>query len=85
VQQAIAGVIYRRTKEFMLDGKKVIELPKRTEEWILLEFMPEERAMYLSIYHIIRTSSKLELRYDFVEKKAQAVFNRFLQAGTVLK
>ncbi|PVG00777.1 hypothetical protein CPB86DRAFT_171952 [Serendipita vermifera] len=68
VQQAIAGVIYRRTKDFMLDGKKVIELPLRTEDWVVLDFEAEERAIY-----------------DFVEKKAQAVFNKFLQAGTVLK
>ncbi|KAG8848479.1 hypothetical protein FRB91_010773 [Serendipita sp. 411] len=68
VQQALAGVLFRRTKESKLDGKPIIMLPPRNESWHTLEFQPEERQIY-----------------DFVEKKLQAVFNRFLQAGTVLK
>ncbi|KAG8777262.1 hypothetical protein FRC15_011442 [Serendipita sp. 397] len=68
VQQALAGVLFRRTKESKLDGKPIITLPPRNESWHTLEFQPEERQIY-----------------DFVEKKLQAVFNRFLQAGTVLK
>ncbi|KAG8800840.1 hypothetical protein FRC17_006799, partial [Serendipita sp. 399] len=68
VQQALAGVLFRRTKESTLDGKPIITLPARNEEWRMIEFQPEERQIY-----------------DFVEKKSQAVFNRFLQAGTVLK
>jgi hypothetical protein len=45
VQAALAGVLFRRTKESMLDGKKIITLPPRNEDWISLEFMEEERAM----------------------------------------
>lgn len=47
VQSALAGVILRRTKESELDGKKLIELPPRHENWVPLEFMEEERAMYV--------------------------------------
>jgi hypothetical protein len=45
VQATLAGVLFRRTKESTLDGKKIITLPPRNEDWISLEFMEEERAM----------------------------------------
>lgn len=45
VQAALAGVLFRRTKESTLDGKKIITLPPRNENWVSLEFMEEERAM----------------------------------------
>lgn len=68
VQSAFAGVILRRNKNSELDGKKLIELPPRHEDWVVLEFTDEEREIY-----------------SFVEARSQAVFNKFLQAGTVLK
>ncbi|KAG8781251.1 hypothetical protein FRC16_002901 [Serendipita sp. 398] len=45
VQQALAGVLFRRTKESKLDGKPIITLPPRNESWHTLEFQPEERQM----------------------------------------
>lgn len=86
VQHALAGVLLRRTKDSELDGRKIIVLPSRREEWIELDFMPEEREMSVFLfiaYH--QLSLILPLSYNFVEARAQAVFNRFLAAGTVLK
>jgi hypothetical protein len=71
VQHALAGVILRRTKESELDGRKLIELPPRQEDWVALEFMEDERAMLvlsslpsslLTLFSLATLSSKLALR-----------------------
>lgn len=45
VQAALKPVILRRTKETELDGRKLIELPPRNEDWVALQFSPEELEM----------------------------------------
>lgn len=49
VQKILAPVLLRRTKESTLDGKKIIELPPRNEEWESLEFTPEEKEMFVHL------------------------------------
>ncbi|CCA72471.1 related to DNA repair protein RAD16 [Serendipita indica DSM 11827] len=68
LQHIFGPVMMRRNKQSTLEGRKIIELPPRNEDWVELTMSPEEREIY-----------------DFVEQKSQVRFNRFLQAGTVLK
>ncbi|KZO98477.1 hypothetical protein CALVIDRAFT_24180 [Calocera viscosa TUFC12733] len=68
LQGVFKSCLLRRNKNSMLDGKRLIELPEKKVDTVVLDFCEEERAIY-----------------SMVEKKAQAVFNRFLRQGTVLK
>ncbi|KZT61691.1 hypothetical protein CALCODRAFT_479724 [Calocera cornea HHB12733] len=68
LQGVFKTCLLRRNKNSMLDGKRLIELPAKKVDTVVLDFSDEERAIYA-----------------MVEQKAQAVFNRFLRQGTVLK
>ncbi|EMD34880.1 hypothetical protein CERSUDRAFT_86316 [Gelatoporia subvermispora B] len=61
-------MLLRRTKNSMLDGKRLIELPDKEVNLVKLQFTLEERDIY-----------------KMVEQRSQAIFNRYLRAGTVLK
>jgi SNF2 family DNA or RNA helicase len=78
VQHALAGVILRRTKNSELDGRKLIELPPRHEDWVELEFMEDERAMLVLSSLQSPVADPLLLSYSFVEARAQAVFNKLV-------
>ncbi|KAF8317204.1 hypothetical protein DL93DRAFT_2077428 [Clavulina sp. PMI_390] len=61
-------ILLRRKKDSELDGRPLIQLPKKTKIDLELIFSPEELQTYESI-----------------KSMAQAIFNRFLKEGTVLK
>ena len=77
-----AGLTHWQT----LDGRPLIELPPKEISVVKLEFTPEER----EIYHMVRNAGfesecSCAERIWQVEAKSQAIFNRFLRTGTVLK
>jgi len=41
--------LFRRTKDSTIDGKPILQLPKRNIELHVLEFSPEERSIYTSV------------------------------------
>jgi SNF2 family DNA or RNA helicase len=48
--QAIFGsFLLRRLKNSLLDGKRLIELPKKTVDLVKLEFSQEEREIYTMV------------------------------------
>ncbi|CCM00776.1 uncharacterized protein FIBRA_02818 [Fibroporia radiculosa] len=72
LQAIFSSMLLRRKKDSMLDGKRLIELPVKETILAKLEFSLEERDIY-------------KMASALVEQKSQAIFNRYLRAGTVLK
>jgi SNF2 family DNA or RNA helicase len=83
VQHALAGVILRRTKDSELDGRKLIELPPRHEDWVALEFMEDERAMLVLSSLQTPVADPLPLSYSFVEARSQAIFNKLVTKSRI--
>ena len=52
LQAIFSSFLLRRMKNSLLDGKRLIELPKKTVDLVKLEFSQEERDIYtmVSIY-----------------------------------
>ena len=70
----------------MLDGKRLIELPSKTVSLVKLEFSQEERDVYNMVCtQLGRVGPLYIFPFYQVEMGAQANFNKFLRAGTVLK
>jgi hypothetical protein len=59
----------RRTKDYILDGKPIITLPKKT--------LNEESTFF-------KIDQEREF-YETLEKKAQMQFNQYFREGTVMK
>ena len=49
LQSVFKTTLLRRNKDTVLDGKKLITLPKKTVELVQLEFCPEEREIYTAV------------------------------------
>ncbi|KAJ9104320.1 hypothetical protein QFC19_003960 [Naganishia cerealis] len=62
----------RRTKDTLVDGKPLLQLPEKKVDVVEEDFDEDERNLY--------TAAMLP-----VEQKARLRFNRYLRAGTVLK
>jgi len=51
LQAVLNGVLLRRTKDSKIDGVPIVELPDKKHKAIQVEFSPEERAFYDSLYN----------------------------------
>lgn len=51
LQAVLNGVLLRRTKDSKIDGIPIVELPEKKHKAIQVEFSPEERAFYDSMYN----------------------------------
>jgi hypothetical protein len=86
LQAILNACLIRRKKDSVLDGKKLIELPSKDVILRKLTFTQDER----DIYDVVRLlhpsfSSFLVLTKVQIEKQSQAIINKYLRAGTILK
>ena len=49
LQAIFSSFLLRRMKNSLLDGKRLIELPKKTVDLVKLEFSQEERDIYTMV------------------------------------
>ena len=49
LQAIFSSFLLRRMKNSLLDGKRLIELPKKTVDLVKLEFSEEERDIYTMV------------------------------------
>jgi len=87
LQAILNACLIRRKKDSVLDGKKLIELPPKDVVLRKLTFSDDER----DIYNAARTlpsswwRNHPERGIPQIEKQSQAIINKYLRAGTVLK
>ena len=86
LQAIFKAMLLRRKKDTKLEGKPLIQLPSKEVSIHRLEFTEEEREIYsMVLFNSYLCNEFVILTVSKVEAKAQAKFNRFLRAGTVLK
>jgi SNF2 family DNA or RNA helicase len=84
LQTVLNTFLLRRKKDTKLDGKVLIELPKKEVILQRLEFSEEEREIYDAVSNTYLLCHS-PINAVQVEKRMQTQFNRFLRAGSVLK
>lgn len=57
----------RRHKESELNGRRLLELPPKTEELVELDFSPEERMIYDSV------ETRMRIKFNHFLRQGQSV------------
>ena len=86
LQAILNACLIRRKKDSVLDGKKLIELPPKDVVLRKLTFSQDERDIYDAVGSSICQTCTTTLSVTIqIEKQSQAIINKYLRAGTVLK
>ncbi|KAG6330201.1 hypothetical protein ID866_8887, partial [Astraeus odoratus] len=85
-QEILKPLLLRRTKDAKLDGKPILQLPRKHINIVKLDFSADEREASPSIQQAIGpVANRFDKIYDSFEKRSRIRINKYIRARTLLK